>query len=1302
MLNSSEAYYPNFIGCLLEIGLKHSESFRLDANSISSACLNSLQQPIGIVLLEEYIIIDESKNDADTPPISKKMKLSEDKETLGKDESILWIELAKLYRSMNDYDSIKGIFNKKANISTEYTKKGFYYESISDYFQARKCYMDALNHEWNETDNISKIEEELWEQSLLRCCNELTDWKAICEWTTEDTSLNSLFKDDTYTLEQIFPYAFRSKLKIILQESVEEQKRQEDLIKFIHSLDSEGKKYLEQGFALEMALINLHQKDFNAAKYFGHIAIQKYLTEWAAINKSLTQTKIHKLQFLQSIVELNEFLRFIDNNPSYNSEINTKIENLITLWSNSMPNVYSDPTSTWDDVITNRCIYYEFIEDKYYNNSDQDLEMSSFALHNDENERLEEKLKKDILKKIEKSKVLMKISFAQAAQYQGNFRLALSKLQQTRSIIKSQQSHFADLQIVWMQCYLGTHLARSKSVNNPEEALNMFLNAATLKEILKYDDCKEYSTRKDLYQKHQILHAHFCKFLIDSLIRVPDYYEKADEKKRIQLDDYTKLSEATYYEERLNNLIKLGVDRLSHVQYDLKASLELASYCDYFLRMIENEEEDEKVLGRLDIIKNKFPSIIIEQLLNAIRLNSYEARQRFPRLLQIVETYYEQTSEVFLKSIENIPSWMFLGWLSQITALLDKPIARVLNNIVEKIANEYPQAFIYPFKMSLESYKFDFSSKVQKEFVNKLKEKIKTSIVNQFIQALEQLTSPVMLFKDYKTEIFNNIKNRENVVKIFREIYMNLIDESSSQHSIEVEWGKVRKTFAENIKTHFDEQFGVDGSSILHLSEESLREKFKKLDSVIEAVNKNIKEGNLGDYSPWLKEFKRNLAKDLEIPGQYTGKSKPLPEYHIKIESFDERLIVMSSIRRPKCITIRGNDQKEHKFLVKGGEDQRQDQRIETLFDVINDLLKSDSKCYQKNLSLRTYQVIPMTTKLALIEWLPETRTLKDVIYSARTEDEQRQWETKNPAEIHHKFITDASKSMDKWSTFNITDLFGLVYVKYNHEYVSDVFEKIQSLVPWDLLRRFIQKLSLNTESYFMLRNNFVSSYAVASACHYILGIGDRHLSNWMIDLKSGKAIGIDFGMAFGYSTMHIPVPELIPIRLTRQILKLAAPLEESGLLEASMIHTLKALRENNDLLMCILDVFIKEPSIDWIGSATRIAKRNLNEDMQLSVGIQYAKSRVNSSRNKLNGINPCVITKNDLNEGIHKEGRYIKHYLDAVLAVHKTNSMRSALLKEKGERYRLTVEEQVKCIIDQATDPCILARTYTGWEPFI
>ena len=117
---------------------------------------------------------------------------------------------------------------------------------------------------------------------------------------------------------------------------------------------------------------------------------------------------------------------------------------------------------------------------------------------------------------------------------------------------------------------------------------------------------------------------------------------------------------------------------------------------------------------------------------------------------------------------------------------------------------------------------------------------------------------------------------------------------------------------------------------------------------------------------------------------------------------------------------------------------------------------------------------------------------------------------------------------------------------------------------------------------HFHLRNQFIMSYAVACACQYILGIGDRHLGNSMIETKTGISVAIDFGMAFGHSTINLAVPELVPIRLTRQILKLIAPLEQYGLFEATMLHTIRALRENNDLLMCILDVFIKEPNVDW------------------------------------------------------------------------------------------------------------------------
>ena len=50
-----------------------------------------------------------------------------------------------------------------------------------------------------------------------------------------------------------------------------------------------------------------------------------------------------------------------------------------------------------------------------------------------------------------------------------------------------------------------------------------------------------------------------------------------------------------------------------------------------------------------------------------------------------------------------------------------------------------------------------------------------------------------------------------------------------------------------------------------------------------------------------------------------------------------------------------------------------------------------------------------------------------------------------------------------------------------------------------------------------------------------------------MISQSSGMEIGIDFGYAFGVATQFLPVPELMPFRLTPQILNLLMPLKEAG-----------------------------------------------------------------------------------------------------------------------------------------------------------
>lgn len=187
-----------------------------------------------------------------------------------------------------------------------------------------------------------------------------------------------------------------------------------------------------------------------------------------------------------------------------------------------------------------------------------------------------------------------------------------------------------------------------------------------------------------------------------------------------------------------------GVRALSSLEGSLQGSVELAAYCDYFLRQAEAEEEEfreMRVASGDDTVRRDFPALVVTQLLAAMRLDSAEARKRFPRLLQIMQLYGPSAVDAFVANSGDIPCWMFLAWLSQMTGLLDKPEGKAVHRILENTSNEYPQvgavmqtlsnyiifmyncnlqqAFIYPFKISAESYKLDGLDEEQQEFIER-------------------------------------------------------------------------------------------------------------------------------------------------------------------------------------------------------------------------------------------------------------------------------------------------------------------------------------------------------------------------------------------------------------------------------------------------------------------------------------------------------------------------------------------------------------------------------------------------------
>ena len=125
----------------------------------------------------------------------------------------------------------------------------------------------------------------------------------------------------------------------------------------------------------------------------------------------------------------------------------------------------------------------------------------------------------------------------------------------------------------------------------------------------------------------------------------------------------------------------------------------------------------------------------------------------------------------------------------------------------------------------------------------------------------------------------------------------------------------------------------------------------------------------------------------------------------------------------------------------------------------------------------------------------------------------------------------------------------------------------------------------------FEMRRNFAQSLAAINSCHYMLGIGDRHLLNLLLLDGSGTLCSIDFGHAFGSATQLLPIPELMPFRLTTQLLGVLQPLDAEGLLKRTMTHVMTALRKHKQILKETMSIFIKDPTLDWRQQAKKQMK---------------------------------------------------------------------------------------------------------------
>ncbi|KDQ64194.1 hypothetical protein JAAARDRAFT_117891 [Jaapia argillacea MUCL 33604] len=367
---------------------------------------------------------------------------------------------------------------------------------------------------------------------------------------------------------------------------------------------------------------------------------------------------------------------------------------------------------------------------------------------------------------------------------------------------------------------------------------------------------------------------------------------------------------------------------------------------------------------------------------------------------------------------------------------------------------------------------------------------------------------------------------------------------------------------------------------------------------------------------------------------------QPFPSNLPTFDQFADDIEIMRSVARPRKITIRGNDGQIYMFLGKPKDDLRKDARLMDFNAIINKLLKAQSESRRRQLHIRTYGVVTLNEECGFIQWVPNTIPIRSVLvkhYDARSIKNWNSYMADAFTKIKEATDRDGAKLFVK----DILPLFPPVF----HEWFIETFPEPSAWLASRLL--------------------YARTAAVMSMVGYILGLGDRHCENILLDTNSGDVVHVDFNCLFEKGKTF-ETPERVPFRLTQNMVDGLGVTGVEGVFRIASEVTLQLLRDNKDTLMSVLDAFVHDPLVEWEDE-----KKKMERDA-------HRRNAVKSS------VDLRMLAKNALNP-IEKKLKGI--YM-------------STTSRERPEK-EMSTNGLVEMLIQEATDPANLGKMYPGWAPW-
>lgn len=251
----------------------------------------------------------------------------------------------------------------------------------------------------------------------------------------------------------------------------------------------------------------------------------------------------------------------------------------------------------------------------------------------------------------------------------------------------------------------------------------------------------------------------------------------------------------------------------------------------------------------------------------------------------------------------------------------------------------------------------------------------------------------------------------------------------------------------------------------------------------------------------------------------------------IYIKSVNNIVHILPTKTKPKKLAFHGSDGKRYTYLFKGLEDLHLDERIMQFLSIANSMMSKSADCNGKisKYRARHYSVIPLGPRSGLISWVDGMTP----IFALYKKWQQR--EAANPK----KGKPDAIVRPAEMFINKLTPLLAEHNLKITDNrkewplsVLKQVLSELSLATPRDLLSKELWCYSTNAAEWRQVIRNYSQSIAVMSVIGYVIGLGDRHLDNILIELSSGEVLHIDYNVCFEKGKT-LRVPEKVPFRMT-------------------------------------------------------------------------------------------------------------------------------------------------------------------------